>query len=96
MIRQALVWFFRNRQTGAITIAQAPNLLLWTALVAFGIRALVGPTGRVGLAVAIVAKGAIILWAIDEILRGVNPWRRCLGAGVLLFAIITLPIAGTA
>ena len=26
MVRQILLWFFRNRQTGAITVAQAPNL----------------------------------------------------------------------
>ena len=27
MPRQILQWFFRNRQTGAITVAQAPNLV---------------------------------------------------------------------
>jgi hypothetical protein len=29
MMRRFLQWFFRNRETGAITIAQAPNLALW-------------------------------------------------------------------
>jgi hypothetical protein len=32
-IRQLLQWFFRNRETGAITIAQAPNLALWIVIV---------------------------------------------------------------
>jgi hypothetical protein len=27
-------------------------------------------------------KGALLIWAGEEIVRGVNPWRRCLGAAV--------------
>jgi hypothetical protein len=34
MVRQILLWFFRNRLTGAITFAQAPNLPLWIASLA--------------------------------------------------------------
>ena len=34
MLRQVLQCFFRNRQTGAITVAQAPNLVLWIVIVA--------------------------------------------------------------
>jgi hypothetical protein len=26
---------------------------------------------------------ALAVWAGDELLRGVNPWRRCLGGAVL-------------
>ena len=33
-MRQILQWFFRNHETGAITIAQTPNLVLWTVIVA--------------------------------------------------------------
>jgi hypothetical protein len=33
MLRQFGQWFFRSRQTGAITIAQAPNLILWIVIV---------------------------------------------------------------
>jgi hypothetical protein len=25
-------WFFRSRETGVITIAQAPNLVLWVVI----------------------------------------------------------------
>ena len=32
MLRQFGQWFFRSRQTGAITIAQAPNLILWIVI----------------------------------------------------------------
>jgi hypothetical protein len=30
-----------------------------------------------------VAGVALAVWAVDEIVRGVNPWRRILGAAVL-------------
>ena len=46
LIRRFLLWFFQNRETGAITIAQAPNLSLWIVIVA-GALLLVGePTER--------------------------------------------------
>src|SRR3984885_13906752 len=34
MMRRFLYWFFRNRETGEVTIAQAPNLVLWVAIAA--------------------------------------------------------------
>ena len=40
-----------------------------------------------GFAVTIlrgVGIAALIVWAVDECARGVNPWRRSLGAGVLI------------
>jgi len=89
MVRQILLCFFRNRQTGAITVAQAPNLPLWIAIVAGILRWLWSPSGNFGLALTVVFKGGLIVWAIDEIFRGVNPWRRCLGAVVLIFEIAT-------
>jgi hypothetical protein len=30
-----------------------------------------------------------VWWAVDEIVRGVNPWRRFLGAAVLVGAMVT-------
>jgi hypothetical protein len=32
MARRFLRWFFQNRETDAITIAQAPNLVLWIVI----------------------------------------------------------------
>jgi len=37
-----------------------------------------------------VASGAIIVWSLDEIVRGVNPWRRLLGAVVLAASILSI------
>jgi hypothetical protein len=40
-----------------------------------------------GVALKIVVRAAIFLWAIDEGWRGLNPWRRCLGAAVLRYEL---------
>jgi hypothetical protein len=76
-------WLFRNRQTGEITIAQAPNapLIIW--LVATVINLVFDPSGTVGTVVTVIGTGALIIWAGDELIRGVNPFRRFVGALVL-------------
>ena len=76
-------WLFRNRATGRITVAQTPNAPLVVFLLAAGVRWLLHPSGAVGTAVDVVASVALIAWAVDEIVRGVNPWRRILGGAVL-------------
>lgn len=92
-MREVLRWFFRNRETGAITIAQMPNLVLWVVIVAAALRWIWSSPGNLDLALAFVVKGGLVVWALDEIFRGVNPWRRCLGAGVLFVVLATL-VAG--
>jgi hypothetical protein len=89
MIHQVLRWFFRNRETGAITIAQAPNLVLWIVIVAGALRWFWPSSGNIGLALTFVVKGGLLVWAVDEIFRGVNPWRQCLGTAVLIFVLAT-------
>jgi hypothetical protein len=79
-----LNWLFRNRATGAITVAQWPNVPLGIFFVAALARRVFDPTGWLGAAVAVVATAALLWWAVDEILRGVNPFRRLLGAAVLV------------
>ncbi len=76
-------WFFRNRHTGRITIAQFPNVPLALFLAAMAVDRLVEPAGTPGTAVRLLAAAALLWWALDEVIRGVNPWRRLLGAGVL-------------
>ncbi len=76
IVRQILNWFFRNRETGAITVAQWPNLVLWIVIVA-GILLRIWPSaGKPSVALTVVFKGGLLVWAADEIVRGVNPWRR--------------------
>jgi hypothetical protein len=89
-LRNFLLWFFRNRETGEVTIVQAPNLALWVVIAA-GVLLWIWPEpGSPHSALENVFKGGLIVWAIDEIVRGVNPWRRCLGAAVLVYELTTI------
>jgi hypothetical protein len=81
--RAPVNWLFRNRQTGRITIAQFPNIPLWLFLIAATLRSLLHPAGWPGTALNAAATVGLLWWAADELLRGVNPWRRLLGAVVL-------------
>jgi hypothetical protein len=91
MMRRFFRWFFENRETGAITIAQAPNLFLWIVIVAGALIWAWQPPDQVGVALKVIFRGALFVLAADEILRGVNPWRRCLGVAVLCYGLWTLP-----
>lgn len=45
---------------------------------------------HVGLALRVVATVALSWWAVDEIVRGVNPWRRLLGTVVFAGLVVSL------
>lgn len=89
-MRQILVWFFRNRENGAITIAQSPNLILWIVIAAGVLLWIWHPTGKANSALLVAFKGGLFVWAADEIVRGANPWRRCLGAAVAVYELSTV------
>lgn len=78
-------WLFRNRRTGEITIGQTPN----APLIVFGVarlaRVVVRRRGKISAALEIMSAAALATWGADELVRGVNPWRRALGAGSLLW-----------
>jgi len=81
----AFGWCFRSRTTGQITIAQFPNVPLWIFLASIVLRRVL-PAGTPAHT-TVSWFGAISLgwWALDELIRGVNPWRRVLGlAGTVL------------
>ena len=85
--RSAVRWFFRDRQSGRTVIVQRPNipLLAWFVATALG-------WFLHGTAHTIVnGLGALVLviWAGLEVVRGVNPWRRTLGAAVLVLMLVT-------
>jgi hypothetical protein len=89
MMRRFLLWFFQNRKTGAITVAQVPNFVLWVVIVGSVLIWVWHPLGRLRIALEIIVKGGLFVWAIDEVWRGVNPFRRCLGVAVLCYALVT-------
>jgi hypothetical protein len=90
VVRRLLLWCFRNRETGAITVAQTPNLALSAFLVATAILWLMHPNVTISTAAKVVATGSLIVWALDEVVRGVNPWRRFLGVAVLIYVVSTV------
>ena len=80
-------WFFRDRRTGRIVVAQRPNLALWIFLGSVALRLIVGSDGRARTVVDAVGVASLTWWAVDEVLRGVNPFRRLLGLGGCAFAV---------
>jgi hypothetical protein len=89
-LRAVVDWLFRDRTTGRVTIAQFPNAALGLFLVASLLRWLLDPDGRPGALLDVLATGAVIWWAFDELVRGVNPWRRLLGGVVLAGQVVRL------
>ena len=81
-------WLFRDRRDGGITIAQAPNAPLIVFLAAVVVRWIFHPSGTAATVLDVIALVALAVWAVDEIVRGVNPWRRMLGGGVLAVALV--------
>ncbi len=84
---------FRNRVTGEITIAQFPNAPLWIYFATVAARLVLPATGTARTVSSWVGVGALTWWAVDEVIRGVNPWRRLLGIGGVAFvisAVVTL------
>lgn len=71
-------------------VAQWPNTALAVWLAASVVRALSGADGAWGLALRVVATVALGWWAVDEVARGVNPWRRVLGTVVLAGLVLAL------
>jgi hypothetical protein len=66
--------FFRNPGTGRLVIAQWPNPPLWASL------------GATLLGWTLVAFVALVVWSVLEIWKGESPFRRVLGAVVLVGA----------
>ena len=71
----SLKWWFEDRTTGEIVIAQRPNVLIAACIAGFVSTKLFGDTYGVVMA----SKTLWLLWSCDELFRGVNPWRRSLG-----------------
>lgn len=86
----AVAWLLRDRRTGRMTIAQLPNLSLGVFLAATVVRRLADPVGAVRAALVVVATTALVWWATDELVRGVNPFRRILGGIVLAATLVGL------
>jgi hypothetical protein len=89
-VRRAFRRVFANRRTGRITIAQWPNIPLWVFIVVAVITRVVHPSGSAATVTRTVAVVAVLAWALDEVLRGVNPFRRALGLVVVVVTLVSV------
>ena len=80
-------WLFADRRTGRIVIVQWPNVPLWGFLAAAAVQWVIHPGGWV---VSVLGMAALVIWAFLEIGWGANPFRRLLGAVVLLGEIVAV------
>jgi hypothetical protein len=88
MGRRGVDWLFRSRKTGKLTVAQMPNAPL-ALFVGFRVaQALVSPHGTAHDVLRWLAIAALSWWGLDEVLRGVNPFRRILGAAALTSLVL--------
>jgi hypothetical protein len=79
--RRALDWLLCDRRTGRRTVVQRPNLPLILFVV---LRLVTIPlSGTAADVLRWVGSAVLAWWAVDEIVRGVNPFRRLLGGVVL-------------
>ena len=85
--RRAFDWLLRDRRTGRVVVAQLPNLPLVLFLATSALRRFADPQGSARMAVTAVAVASLLWWAGDEIIRGVNPFRRMLGAIIGLVTV---------
>ena len=74
-------WWFRDAE-GRLTLWQLPNPALATWLVTVVLGLLDLPADKANT-VEGVRRGALLVWAVDEVVRGSSPFRRVLGAVVL-------------
>ena len=92
MLTRFIDWFWRDRHTGRIVVAQWPNLWLWVFITASCVGLITHAAGPTGFGARLVSTAFLLIWAGDELLRGVNPWRRSLGMAVLIGLTIRLVV----
>lgn len=81
-------WWFRSSD-GRLTLWQLPNAALgvWLVTLVLGRFDLSSPHAT---AVDGIRRGALLVWALDEVVRGASPFRRVLGAVVLTAQLVSL------
>jgi hypothetical protein len=82
-------WWVSDSE-GRVVLAQWPN----PALAVWLVSVVVGWTGILDQdradTLSTVGSGALLVWAVDEVVRGSSPARRVLGVAVLAFQVVRL------
>jgi hypothetical protein len=73
-----------------VALAQVPNpaLAVWLVSVVVGWTSLLD--GDRATTLMWLGRGALFVWAVDEVIRGSSPARRVLGAVVLTVQVVRL------
>lgn len=81
-------WWFRSSD-GRLTLWQLPNpaLCVWLVTLVMGWLEL---STADATAVDGIRHGALLVWSLDEVVRGASPFRRTLGAVILAAQLATL------
>lgn len=81
-------WWFRS-QDGRLALWQLPNpaLCVWMVALVLGRFDLSDTHATV---VDGIGRGALLVWALDEVVRGSSPFRRLLGLVVLTAQLASL------
>ena len=82
-------WWITDRE-GHVALVHAPNpaLGVWLVSVVVGWTSLLH--GHRATALSWLGTGALVVWALDEVVRGTSPARRILGAVVLAVQLVRL------
>ncbi len=86
----SLRWWFENRQTGELTIAQFPNWPLFAIGAATLARLVTAEGSAANDGASVLVTALWLYWGGDELVRGVNPWRRLLGILVIGWQLFRL------
>jgi hypothetical protein len=86
----SLRWVFVSRRTGRLTVAQWPNVPLAVFLLVAAASRVFHPSGGAATFLRVLGIVALVVWALDELVRGVNPFRRILGGAVLVATVAHL------
>ena len=81
-------WWFRDKESGKRVLFQFPNPPLWVFAAATIVRWT--PYDQHDSELRWIGSGALIVWGLDELVRGQAPYRRVLGAVVLGWQITNL------
>jgi hypothetical protein len=80
----------RDLKIRGYTVGQFPNPPLWVALAALLIALLTNEGGTVNDLARAVLYVALTVWAYEELAKGVNGFRRSLGAVALVLIMIAI------
>jgi hypothetical protein len=95
-VRRAFDWLFLSRDSGRYTVVQWPNVALAVAILCTVARWVLDTHGALDQTLHWIGATAIAWWSLDEIIRGVNPFRRVLGLVILTRLVIRIIAPGSA